>query len=180
MNDGRSLSHRISNFPLSYRATPHATTNRPPCSLFLSRTVRTKLSLVYPNVESHVLGKQTTQEQQHNQHAKTRTFNVGQAVMAHNYRPGNKWVPGILKKQLGPVTFLVETEQGQIWKRHIDQLQNRQILQLTPIDQPTQPSDIDSGYIAPSDITTAPTEDTPDPNQTIYHNQVRNPPERFM
>ena len=33
-DDGRSLSQRISNFLLSYRATPHSTTNQPPCSLF--------------------------------------------------------------------------------------------------------------------------------------------------
>ena len=80
-NDGRSLSHRISNFLLSYRATPHSTTNRAPCSLLLNRTIRTRLSLVYPDVEHKVLDKQTDQETQHNQHAKLRQVKVGQAVM---------------------------------------------------------------------------------------------------
>ena len=32
-NDGRSVSHRLANFLLSYRATPHATTNHSPSSL---------------------------------------------------------------------------------------------------------------------------------------------------
>ena len=35
--DGRTLSHRLSDFLLTYRSTPHDTTNRAPCSLFLQR-----------------------------------------------------------------------------------------------------------------------------------------------
>ena len=52
-NDGRSLSHRLANFLLSYRSTPHSTTNWSPCSLFLNRLIPTHLSLVYPDTEQH-------------------------------------------------------------------------------------------------------------------------------
>ena len=140
-DDGRTLSQRISNFLLSYRATPHSTTNQPPCSLFLNRTLRTRLSLVYSNTEHHVLTKQTEQEQQHNKHAKTREFSIGQQVMARNKRPGNKWIPGVIRKQLGPLSFLVETNQGILWKRHIDHLQD------PPTDETPASDDIEGPLI---------------------------------
>ena len=37
--DGRSLSHHLADFLLMYCTTPHATTNRSPCELFLKRTL---------------------------------------------------------------------------------------------------------------------------------------------
>ena len=135
-DDGRSLSQHILNFLLSYHATPHSTTNQALCSLFLNRTIRTRLSLVYPDTEHRVLEKQADQETQHSQHAKTRHFSVGQPVMARNVRSGNKWVPGVVKKQLGP---LVEVEQGILWKHHIDHLHDRQTDQTTVTASDDQP-----------------------------------------
>ena len=43
--DGRSLSHRLSEFLLSYHITPHTTTNCSPSELFLKRPLRTKFDL---------------------------------------------------------------------------------------------------------------------------------------
>ncbi|MGJ8945921.1 hypothetical protein AB9K17_23820, partial [Salmonella enterica subsp. enterica serovar Kentucky] len=40
-HDGKSLQHRLSNFLLTYRSAPHATTNQSPSSLFLKREVFT-------------------------------------------------------------------------------------------------------------------------------------------
>ena len=37
--DGLPLLHRLQNFLLSYRVTPHATTNKSPSSLFLRRPI---------------------------------------------------------------------------------------------------------------------------------------------
>ena len=45
--DGRSLSHRLADFLLTYRSTPHSTTNRTPSSLFLNRELRTRFSLLH-------------------------------------------------------------------------------------------------------------------------------------
>jgi transposase InsO family protein len=44
--DGRTLSHRLSNFLLANRSTPHATTGASPSSLFLQRNLRTCLDLL--------------------------------------------------------------------------------------------------------------------------------------
>ena len=32
------------------------------------------------------------------------------------------WIPGEVQKQLGPVTYQVRTDSGQVWKQHIDHL----------------------------------------------------------
>ena len=32
------------------------------------------------------------------------------------------FVPGVVKKKLGPLTCLIETQDGLTWKRHIDHL----------------------------------------------------------
>ena len=44
-NDGRSLSHRLAEFLLSYRTTPHGTTNSLPGELFLEHSLRTRFEL---------------------------------------------------------------------------------------------------------------------------------------
>ena len=38
--EGLTLQHRLQNFLLTYRSTPHSTTNQAPCELFLGRKVR--------------------------------------------------------------------------------------------------------------------------------------------
>ena len=42
--------------------------------------------------------------------------------MALNMREGPKWRPGVVVEQLGPLTYLVEVQEGLKWKRHSDHL----------------------------------------------------------
>ena len=53
-HENRTLPHCLENFLLTYRTSPHATTNQPPCILFLNRSLRTRLDLLRPNIGSHV------------------------------------------------------------------------------------------------------------------------------
>ena len=39
-----------------------------------------------------------------------------------NLRPGPNWIPGTVAEVLGPVTYTIETDAGQSWKRHTDQV----------------------------------------------------------
>jgi hypothetical protein len=48
------LSQRLSNFLLTYRTTPNATTNEKPSQLLMGRKIRTRLDLLKPDGESHV------------------------------------------------------------------------------------------------------------------------------
>ncbi len=47
--EGRSLKTRLAQFLLSYRSTPHATTNVSPSKLFLQRKIRTRFDLLKPS-----------------------------------------------------------------------------------------------------------------------------------
>ena len=69
-HDGLTPSHRLENFLLTYRSTPHATTGETPCSLFLGRIVRTRFDLLRPSLERRVGQKQVTQKEKHDQHAR--------------------------------------------------------------------------------------------------------------
>ena len=50
-----SVQQRIANFLLAYRSTRHATTGRTAASLFLARELRTRLTLLRPNVGEKVM-----------------------------------------------------------------------------------------------------------------------------
>ena len=179
-HNGQSVTHRIANFLLSYRATPHSTTNQAPSSLFLNRTLRTRLSLVHPDTGQHVLKKQADQVVQHDQHAKERQFIVGQQVMVRNLRPGDKWVPGVITKQLGPVTFLVETAHGIVWKRHVDHLQDNTAAQEQNAEIETNIEN-DTDSFLPSFPAANTIEDTAEETDTVrYPSRTRNPPDRYM
>ena len=181
-----TLHHRIANFLLTYRSTPHATTNQSPASLFLQRQLRTRFSLITPSIERRVHSKQAEQKSQHDKHTKIRQFQMDQPVMVRSYRPGPKWIPGTIRKQLGPVTFLVEVAPNAIIKRHMDQLRHTATIPAvcsssTPLQAGTDcGSDI---YLPVTHADTPPPADRPpDNHQPIprYPHRVRHPPERLM
>ena len=80
----------LPNFLLSYRSTPHATTNCSPSSLFLQRELCTRLDLLRPSCADHITQKQAQQSLHHDSHARTREFSDGQGVWARNFRHGPK------------------------------------------------------------------------------------------
>ena len=58
--------------------------------------------------------------------------------MIKNLRPGPDWVSGIIVERLGPVSYLVETSQRLLWKRHVDHLK--------PIDKTSNDEQEDIPY----------------------------------
>ena len=42
--------------------------------------------------------------------------------MAKNFRLGADWVQASIKARLGPSSYLTETADGQVWRKHIDNL----------------------------------------------------------
>ena len=123
-NDGRSLLRRLSSYLLTYRTTSHSTTGVPPSQLLMGRDLRTRLTLLQPSCEKSVVEKQACQKASHDRRARHRKWIAGDRVMARNMRPGPAWIPGTIVEVLGPVTYVVETETGQQWKRHADQLKD--------------------------------------------------------
>ena len=188
--DQQSISHRLSNFLLTYRCTPHATTQEAPCWLFMGRSLRTRLDLLRPSCADRVQSRQSQQKTTHDQHARPRELELGQSVMTRNFRPGSDWVPGIILRKSGPLSYLVKVGDGQVWKRHVDHLRKCGASQETDNREPEDP------LIFPSTTnvdTPAHEEDTrdraeSDPPEQPRHNKEsrrypvreRQAPERFM
>ena len=139
---GLSVNHRLANFLLSYRTTPHMTTNKTPAELFLGRTLRTCLDLIRPDTRKVVERKQSQQKVKHDRHAHERTFQLEQTVMVRNFRNGPKWVRGVIIKRKGPVTYLVRVDNGTVWKRHVDHIRSSQVEESNAL-LPVEPEDVD-------------------------------------
>ena len=107
---------------------PQATTGQPPNSLFLGRSLLTRFDLLHPDIESKVVQKQAAQKTQHDIRTRQRQFTIGQAVMVKNLRPrGDQWIPGVIVRQSGPVTYHVDVGEGMVWKRHQDHVKFRDL-----------------------------------------------------
>lgn len=135
MNDGRTLTQRLSSYLLNYRTTPHATTGASPCKLLMQRDLRTRFSLLQPDAENSVLENQDRQKSSFDRRSRSRSFVEGDRVMVRNFRSGPDWVPAVVIEVLGPVTYIVETDYGQHWKRHVDHVKswmNRSVTESNP------------------------------------------------
>lgn len=118
-----TVQHRLSNFLLKYRATPHSVTGVSPAELFLKRPVRTRLSLLKPNLNRKVSRQQERQKTYHDKgRTQTRSFERNQKVRVRNFRGGmEKWLIGQVVRQCGPLTYLVRVGPN-IRYVHVDHL----------------------------------------------------------
>jgi len=164
--DGRTLPHRLHSFLLTYRSSPHATTGVSPASLFLQRSIRTAFDLLKPSPEATVLDKQSNQKSAHDSCARERNWFIGQSVMAKNLRPGPDWIPAVIVERLGPLSFLVEMTDHQLWRRHMDQLKET--------DYVTPGSSDDVSEVSPPVVSEMPhsessldTADSPTPERSV-------------
>jgi len=114
----------LQRFLFTYRVTPHATTGQAPCELLQGKKLRTLLDLIRPDVRSTVSRSQFRQKENYDRKTRQRDFAVGQKVWVKTYgKNAPKWSSGVITKQLGPVTFLVDVS-GEEFKRHADQILN--------------------------------------------------------
>ena len=86
-----SLQDRIARFLLSYRVTPHAITEVPPCELLMGRRLRTLLDKVRPDVADRVKRQQSMQKQRHDLRARGREFSDGETILARDFASGGAW-----------------------------------------------------------------------------------------
>ena len=76
----------------------------------MKRELRIRFDLHKSGQDSRAMEKQTLQKKGMDQHSTSRQFFLGQAVMVKNFLPGLAWVPAVVIEQLGPLLYLVETE----------------------------------------------------------------------
>lgn len=91
----------------------------------MGRNLRTNLDLVKPDIRLKVQNNQLNQARSKGK-TYTRKLTVGQTVSARSYRKGEKWAEGVIQEQIGPLLYKVEINPDTVWKRHIDQLKERE------------------------------------------------------
>ena len=120
-----SLSHKLANFLITYRNTPHTTTGQTPAELFLKRKPKTRFTLLKPNLAKTVEEKQEKQKENHDRgRVKERCVEVNQKVKVKNqHQKWVKWSVGRVVRKCGPRTYMVKMfGSGKVKKVHIDHM----------------------------------------------------------
>ena len=155
------LNIKLVRFLLAYRNTPHSTTREPPSQLFLGR-LRTQLDLLKPDLSIQVNNRQIDQSVAKGGSA-TRHFSIGQRVIVQNYTGKSKWVPSIVRTQLGPLSYEVEIGPNLVWRRHTDQLKDSNVPvadRHTPVSHPLP-------FLLPVMTTGDPVAEPPEPTEAV-------------
>lgn len=186
-----TLETQVSRFLFHYRTTPHTTTVVTPAELLMGRQLRTHLNLIHPDIAAHVQQKQERQRAGQHKRAKERTVTVGEQVYVRTLPTGTSWIPGVVREQRGPKSYLVELNNGCVFRRHIDHIRHRatnaettgeeqlseKIQSLEDIGVSREAPQVATQESLPSDIGTASPVDT---QTTIRRStRVRNPPLRY-
>ena len=128
-----SLSHKLANFLITYRNTPHTTTGQTPAELFLKRKPKTRFTLLKPNLAKTVEEKQDKQKENHDRgRVKERCVEVNQKVKVKNqHQKWVKWSIGRVVRKCGPRTYMVKMfGSGRVKKVHIDHLMTMKMSEL--------------------------------------------------
>ena len=112
---------RILKFLFKYRVTPQTTTGLSPAQLLMGRRLRTHLDLLHPDTSKRVIDKQ---EKSISTNKAPRTFKIGDKLFAKNFH-GPQWIPVVVCKVSGPLSYHVKTEDEIVLRRHVHHLRIR-------------------------------------------------------
>ncbi|KRX62859.1 Transposon Tf2-9 polyprotein [Trichinella sp. T9] len=146
-----SWKQRLANFLFSQRVTPCATTGKSPAELLMKRRLRTVLDRIHPDIEEEAIEGNCDVIKPDKQ--KIRIFAPDDLVFARNYAHGPKWCPATIVAPTGPVSYKVKTTDGQLWKRHLDQLRKRH-----PSIEVTEDTETDANKAQQSNIADNPSQ----------------------
>ena len=84
--------------------------------------MKSRLDLIHPDMRRKVEQKQEEQELHHDRKVKERNFGPGESVAVENHSKltNSKWIPAMVVSKTGLVSYVVETQDGQKLRRHVD------------------------------------------------------------
>ena len=136
-SDGSNIEAHLLRFLARYHITPHSTTGVAPAVMLMGRRPRSHLDLLRPDVKATVISHQSRQKREHDRTAKPKIFEVNDPVFARNYSTqGHRWLAGKVLEKTGPLSFRIELQNGNIVRRHIDQLHGHTSTAPAPADDP--------------------------------------------
>ncbi|UYV84150.1 K02A2.6-like [Cordylochernes scorpioides] len=118
-----TIQDTLSKILLAYRSTPHETTKKAPSELFIGRSLRTRLSIIHPNLESRVKEQQARQ-MKYDHGFQQDEFGIDDMVWCRNFRGGDRWIPGRIVGRKGSRVYTVLIH-GQVKSYHRDQIRKR-------------------------------------------------------
>ncbi|UYV64551.1 hypothetical protein LAZ67_3001165, partial [Cordylochernes scorpioides] len=120
---GDTIQDTLSKILLAYRSTPHETTKKAPSELFIGRSLRTRLSIIHPNLETRVKEQQARQ-MKYDHGFQQDEFGIDDMVWCRNFRGGDRWIPGRIVGRKGSRVNTVLIH-GQVKSYHRDQIRKR-------------------------------------------------------
>ena len=141
----------------------------------MNRRLRSQLDLLKPSLHRKMEEKNDIIIHPHARH-----FEIGERVFVRNYANGPRWIPAIVTKVTGPLSYEVKSEMRD-FKCHIDQLQRRMLskrgieqkpMNIPSEEEPVNPTPIpfdteESTAITPTESTTTMPPENPIPNSPI-------------
>ena len=126
---GTTVQEKLSKFLFTYRITPQTTTGVAPAQLLMNRCPRSRLDRLFPDLSERVAKHHAKQAEQHDTSKPLRTFVVGDTVYVKDFStPSPTWIPGMVTKVTGPLSYHVELESGRTVRRHVDAVRRRDVL----------------------------------------------------
>ncbi|XP_055902780.1 uncharacterized protein K02A2.6-like [Eupeodes corollae] len=110
--DNTRCEDALQVFLATYRSSP-GNDGKSPAEKLHGRCHRTALSALCPDSKTHVKEKSAK-------------FASGETVFVRIYRHEPKWIKAVILETLGRRMYRVETEYGSIWRRHQNQIRQRE------------------------------------------------------
>ncbi|KAG5886201.1 hypothetical protein JTB14_028032 [Gonioctena quinquepunctata] len=121
LKDG-DIKTKLARFLMQQHPTPISTTGDSPAEILMNRKLQTRLSSLHPKV-LETSKKQTLEK---DAPEVLRQFRAKDPVYARNYGNGPKCSRAFIQKSLGPVSYRLDTPEGNVLHRHVDQIRRRQ------------------------------------------------------
>lgn len=124
--DNVDIDAAIQTFLLTYRNTIHSTTGETPAMILQKRSLRTRLDLLRGGraIEERVRTAQDNQTRYAG--GSQRDFVQGETVWARGFGKQDKWVKGTVQNKEGSRRYsILDSGNGQLLKRHVDQVRRR-------------------------------------------------------
>ena len=123
-NEG-TLNMRISWFLFTYRNTPQSVTEHSPAELMFGRKLKSRLDRFHPDLNKKVQTKQISKRECHDRGTKLHELKIADNVYLKNFHKGEQWLPGVVCRVNGLVSYVVMLTDGRELKRHADHLRSR-------------------------------------------------------
>ena len=173
-----TLEERLQKFLLYHRVMPQSTTGLSPSELLLKRRIRTRFDLLRPNLSSKV--KQSQSSMTAYKGGKTRTFMVGDGVLAKNFSAGPTWLRGQVVEIVSPSIVVVRLNDGRGVRRHLDQVRACSIVESNEEHSIEPNRELGEPVVVPDMSLTRPVTQvsqepslTPEPNVEVRRNPLR-------